>query len=73
MMKHEFKLLIAQSITHSVRISDLHVIAGFLAVGDSLDLGGGGEVQSLTQVREAECSGDAHVRQRQVVHIQQRP
>lgn len=56
-----------------VRVSDLQVIAGLLAVGDPLDLGGGGEVQGLTHVREAERSGNSHISQRQVVHIQQRP
>lgn len=32
------------------RLSDLKVIAGLLAVGDPLDLGGRGEVEGLTQV-----------------------
>lgn len=53
--------------------SDLQVIAGLLAVGDPLDLGGGGEVKGLSQVREAKRSGDAHICQRQVVYVQQRP
>lgn len=56
-----------------VRVSDLQVVAGLLAVGDPLDLGGRGEIQGLTHVREAERSGYAHISQRQVVHIQQRP
>lgn len=60
-------------LIHYVRVSDLQVIAGILAVGDLLDLCGGGEVQGLTHVREAERSGYAHISQRQVVHIQQRP
>lgn len=64
-MKHHLRVLRA--------CSDLQVIAGLLAVGDPLDLGGGGEVQGLTGVGEAERSCYAHIRQRQVVHIQQRP
>lgn len=59
--------------THTRILSDLKVIAGLLAVGDPLDLGGRGEVEGLTQVREAERSGDAHICQRQVVDVQQRP
>lgn len=59
-------------VVHYTQVSDLQVIAGLLAVSDPLDLGGRGEVQGLTQVREAECSGYTHICQRQVVHIQQR-
>ena len=53
--------------------TNLPVVAGLLAIGDPLHLRGGGEVQGLTQVGEAERSGYPHVCQRQVVHIQQRP
>lgn len=51
----------------------LQVIARLLAVGDSLDLSGGGHIHGLTHVGEAKRPGDAHVRQWQVIHVQQRP
>lgn len=54
-------------------LPDLKVVARLLAVGDPLDLGGGGQVQSLAQVREAKRSGYPHICQRQVVDVQQRP
>ena len=54
-------------------LSDLQIVTGLLAVGDPLDLCGGGEVQRLTQVREAKRSRYPHVCQRQIVHVQQRP
>lgn len=59
--------------TRTRTLSDLKVIAGLLAVGDPLDLGGRGEVEGLAQVGEAKCPGDAHICQRQVVDVQQWP
>ncbi len=49
--------------------SDLQVITGFLAIGDSLDLSGRCEVQGLALVWETEGSGYPHVCQGKVVHI----
>lgn len=63
------------SCTHKTKWahSDLQVITGFLAIGDSLDLSGRCEVQGLALVWETEGSGYPHVCQRKVVHIQQWP
>lgn len=50
----------------------LQVLADLLAVCDSLDLSGGGQVQGLAEVGEAERSGYPHVCQGKVIYIQQR-
>lgn len=54
-------------------LTHLQVVAHLLAVGDSLDLGRGAEVEGLPPVGEAEGSRDAHVRQWQVIYIHQGP
>ena len=55
------------------RGANLQVVAGLLAVGDPLDLHGRVHVEGLAQVGEAEGPGNPHVRQGQVVYIQQGP
>lgn len=51
----------------------LQVVAHLLAVGDSLDLRRGAEVEGLPPVSEAKGPRDAHVRQWQVIYIHQWP
>lgn len=56
-----------------LRQTHLQVVAHFLAVGDSLDLRRGAEVEGLPPVGEAKGSRYAHVRQWQVIYIHQWP
>lgn len=54
-----------------VACTNLQVLADVLAVGYPLDLSRGGQVHGLAQVGEAERPGYPHVRQGQVVDVQQ--
>ena len=51
--------------------ADLEVVAGLLAVGDPLHLGGGAQVERLAQVGERKRPRYPHVGERQVVDVQQ--